>query len=214
MGIGLRLMPVFITGSGLMLHTVLHYLQSFGVWGLFGSTAIEATSVPFPGALFLLIYGYLMPIGTWQLVLLSAVNSLIYALFSLIPYYIGMKIGKLSKKKLDPQKIEKAQHWFQKYGDWSIALSRPTGFGNYMSYICGLSNISICRYLVFTFIGVFPWNTLLLFIGRQGNLETIQKFLQLLKQGGTIALIVFVLACSGWIFAKKIRMGKGESSPY
>jgi membrane protein DedA with SNARE-associated domain len=207
-------MPIFVSGSGFMLHTVLNFLQSCGLWGLFGSTAIEATSIPFPGALFVLVYGYLMPLGPWQLVLVSAANSLIYVLFSLIPYYIGLKIGKLSKKKLDRKKIEKAQHWFQKYGDWSIALSRPTGFGNYMSYICGLSNISIWRYLLFSYIGVFPWNTFLLFVGHQGNLETIQKFLHLLKQCGTIAFVVFVFACVGWIFVKKIRVGKRESSPF
>ena len=110
-----------------------------------------------------------MDVSTWQLVAISALNSLVYVVFSLIPYYIGKYLGNLTQKKFDEKKVKKAQEWFQKYGEWSITLSRPTGFGNYISYISGISDISIWRFGLLSYLGVFPWNTLLLFIGNYGE---------------------------------------------
>lgn len=78
--------------------------------GAFAATAIEASSLPFPGATFVLIYGYLMDVSTWQLVAISALNSLVYVVFSLIPYYIGKYLGNLTQKKFDEKKVKKPRN--------------------------------------------------------------------------------------------------------
>ncbi|MGX9707351.1 DedA family protein [Laceyella tengchongensis] len=186
-----------------MLQIALDFLDKCGMWGLFVATAIEASSLPFPGALFVLIYGYLMDVSPWTLVLISAINSFVYVAFSLIPFYLGTRIEKFSKKKFDQKKIEKAQMWFKKYGEWSITLSRPTGFGNYISYISGMSHISLWRFIVFSYLGVFPWNTVLLFVGRKGNLDTVQHFLDLMQKFGYILAGVVALAFGVWYLFKK-----------
>ncbi|WP_164491758.1 DedA family protein [Staphylospora marina] len=186
-----------------MLQTALDFLKQCGVWGLFAATAIEASSLPFPGATFVLLYGYLIDVGFWGMVLIGAVNSLVYTLFSLIPYYLGSGLGKWSRKKVDPQKIEKAQAWFRKYGDWSITLSRPTGFGNYISYISGMSGIKPWRFLLFSYIGVFPWNVFLLMVGHSGNLETIHQFLDGLERIGLVLVAVGVLAIGTWMILRR-----------
>ena len=188
-----------------MLQTALDLLEKCGVWGLFAATAIEASSLPFPGATFVLIYGYLMDVSSWQLVAISALNSLVYVVFSLIPYYIGKYLGNLSQKKFDEKKVKKAQYWFQKYGEWSITLSRPTGFGNYISYISGISDISVWRFGLLSFLGVFPWNTLLLFIGNYGSMETVERFLGMSQKVGVMITIILVMAAAVilWVFLKK-----------
>lgn len=186
-----------------MLQIALDLLAKCGIWGLFVATAVEASSLPFPGGLFVLIYGYLMDVSPLTLVLISALNSMVYMAFSLIPYYLGTRIEKFSKKKFDQKKIQKAQYWFQKYGEWSITLSRPTGFGNYVSYISGMSRIKLWRFLLFSYLGVFPWNTLLLFIGRKGNLDTVQQFLDLTQKFGYILFGTAILVLGGWYLLKK-----------
>jgi membrane protein DedA with SNARE-associated domain len=193
-----------------MLQTALDFLEKCGVWGLFAATAIEASSLPFPGATFVLIYGYLMDVSTWQLVAISALNSLVYVVFSLIPYYIGKYLGNLTQKKFDEKKVKKAQDWFQKYGEWSITLSRPTGFGNYISYISGISDISIWRFGLLSYLGVFPWNTLLLFIGNYGSLETVERFLAMTRKVGVMITIILVLAAAFilWYYLKKNKEQK------
>lgn len=193
-----------------MLQTALDFLEKCGVWGLFAATAIEASSLPFPGATFVLIYGYLMDVSTWQLVAISALNSLVYVVFSLIPYYIGKYLGNLTQKKFDEKKVKKAQDWFQKYGEWSITLSRPTGFGNYISYISGISDISIWRFGLLSYLGVFPWNTLLLFIGNYGSLETVERFLAMTRKVGVMITIILVFAAAFilWYYLKKNKEQK------
>lgn len=193
-----------------MLQTALDFLEKCGVWGLFAATAIEASSLPFPGATFVLIYGYLMDVSTWQLVAISALNSLVYVVFSLIPYYIGKYLGNLTQKKFDEKKVKKAQEWFQKYGEWSITLSRPTGFGNYISYISGISDISVWRFGLLSYLGVFPWNTLLLFIGNYGSLETVERFLAMTRKVGVMITIILVMAAAFilWYYLKKNKEQK------
>lgn len=193
-----------------MLQTALDFLEKCGVWGLFAATAIEASSLPFPGATFVLIYGYLMDVSTWQLVAISALNSLVYVVFSLIPYYIGKYLGNLTQKKFDEKKVKKAQDWFQKYGEWSITLSRPTGFGNYISYISGISDISVWRFGLLSYLGVFPWNTLLLFIGNYGSLETVERFLAMTRKVGVMITIILVFAAAFilWYYLKKNKEQK------
>lgn len=193
-----------------MLGEALEFLESFGVWGLFLATAIEASALPFPGALFVLIYGYIFKANPMTLILIGAVNSMVYTVFSMIPYYIGSQIERISKKKFDEKKIEKAQKWFKKYGEWSIALSRPTSLGNYVSFISGMSQIKPWRFLFFTFIGVFPWNTLLLFVGNLGTLDSVQNFLTMSRRFGYLSFGVVALILVTWFGVKKYKQ-KQES---
>ncbi|TCS94806.1 DedA family protein [Hazenella coriacea] len=193
-----------------MLTEALDFLGSFGIWGLLLATAIEASALPFPGALFVLIYGYIFQANPWNLVLIGAANSVVYTIFSMIPYYIGSRIEQFTKKKLDEKKIEKAQKWFKKYGEWSIALSRPTSLGNYVSFISGMSQIKPWRFLFFTFIGVFPWNTLLLFVGHLGTLDSVQNFLTMSSRIGYILFGVIAIALVIWLIVKKSKQ-KQES---
>jgi membrane protein DedA with SNARE-associated domain len=179
-----------------MLDFAFTFLERCGVWGLFGATAIEASSLPFPGALFVLLYGYIMQVSSWQLVLIGFANSLIFSLFTLIPYAVGYQLESFSSKKMDSKKVKKAQEWFRKYGEWSITLSRPLSVGNYVSYIAGLSKIKPIRFFFFTLLGAFPWNTLLLFIGRSSSVEGIQKFLSTMGKFGTLTFVIIaVIAC-------------------
>lgn len=183
-----------------MLQYAIDFLQDYGIWGLFLATAIEASSLPFPGAFFMLFFGLVVQASAWQMVLISLVNSLIFTLFSLIPYWIGTRVQNFSRKKIDPSKVEKAQEWFQKYGAWSIAISRPLSIGNYISYIAGLSNIPMRRYALFTFIGTFPWSTFLLFVGRTGSVESLKLFLAKLQQFGWYVAAIGVAAVAVWGF--------------
>lgn len=186
-----------------MLQFALDFLEKCGVFGLFAATALEASSLPFPGALFILIYGYIMDIGPWKLVLLAAANSVIYTLFTLIPYGIGNRLEKFSKKRMNQKKFKKAQEWFKKYGEWSIALSRPLSIGNYISYLSGFSRVKPWRFIVLTYLGIFPWSTLLLFIGNKGSIDTIQHFLDMSQKAGLIIIAFVVVIGIVWFYIRR-----------
>ena len=144
-----------------------------------------------------------MDIGPWKLVLLAAANSVIYTLFTLIPYGIGNQLEKFSKKRMNQKKFKKAQEWFKKYGEWSIALSRPLSIGNYISYLSGFSRVKPWRFIVLTYLGIFPWSTLLLFIGNKGSIDTIQHFLDMSQKAGLIIIAFVVVIGIVWFYIRR-----------
>jgi membrane protein DedA with SNARE-associated domain len=201
-----------VLGDGGMLDYIQQLINDYGLIALFVGTAIESSALPFPGAWLVLLFGLTYPATPWQLVSYAAINGVIFAIFSLIPYMLGRKIENFSRSKFDPEKIEKTQQWFQKYGEWSIILARPLSIGNYISFISGICKVNPWRYLLFTFLGVFPWNVVLLFVGYNGSIEKITSFLHSLQHIGLWIVVLLVVAVLGWFLAVRYRKRQQESS--
>lgn len=182
-----------------MLEFIINVIKEIGMWGLFAGNAIEASSLPFPGVLVTLTYGYLLDPSWGKLIGLALISSVIYTVFSYIPYGIGFKIKHTIKEKTNSKntrKVEKAQKWFRKYGIWSIALSRPLGIGNYISYASGISKVKKIKFGMLTFIGIFPVTFIMLIVGKNGNLKSVQALMSNVQNyifiGGAAVLIIYI----------------------
>jgi membrane protein DedA with SNARE-associated domain len=182
-----------------MLEFIINVIKEVGMWGLFAGNAIEASSLPFPGVLVTLTYGYLLDPSWGKLTSLAVFSSVIYTAFSYIPYGIGFKIKHTIKEKTNrknTKKVEKAQKWFRKYGLWSIALSRPLGIGNYISYASGISKVNKIKFGALTFIGIFPVTFIMLIVGKNGHLESVQALMSNVQNyifiGGAVLVIIYI----------------------
>jgi membrane protein DedA with SNARE-associated domain len=160
-----------------MIETVRAFLESIGMIGLYAAVFIEGSSLPFPGILVVLAYGGFFSMDLVDTALVSAVMALVYSIASLIPYCLGSKMERWLHKKFQ-KGLKRAAQLFQRYGLWSIMISRPFGIGNYISYLAGMSRIGIGKYLALTFSGIFPWCFAILWLGRcfEGNYEAFQAF--------------------------------------
>lgn len=186
-----------------MLDAIIEFVSGLGIWGLFTSVAVEASSLPFPGGLITLIFGYLLDMTFLQLVAVGVAASAIYTVFSLIPYAIGYLMEEKLKKLTSRKGIEKAQKGFQKFGVWSVAISRPLGIGNYISYAAGLSRMNILSFLLLTLLGILPWMLGMLWLGSIGNLESVSKFIE---EAQLYGIIVLLAGGTGyWIYHKKVK---------
>jgi membrane protein DedA with SNARE-associated domain len=98
--------------------------------------------------------------------------SAMYSLGSFLPYNIGYKLEDRIQIKYAAQ-IKSAQHYFNKYGESSIAILRPFAIGNYISYLAGMSKVAKWKYALLTFAGIYPWCVVMLLIGRisRGNIQ-------------------------------------------
>lgn len=132
---------------------------------------MEGASVPFPGMYILIFSGFAIKqlgLNFWVLV---GICSVCYTAASLIPYYIGGHINNIATKfykkyysnRMD--KIKKVSDIFNKYGEWTVCLSRPTFLGNYFSYIAGMNSMNIGKFLLYTFAGIFPWTLFMCYLG-------------------------------------------------
>lgn len=143
---------------------ILMFLKDLGLLGLFTAIFLEGASVPFPGIIAVLAYGGLLDLTLSRMAGIAALMALVYSLASLIPYFVGNKMEHLLWKKIR-KGLKKASRFFNRYGIWSIALSRPFGIGNYISYLAGIGNVGLIKYLLLTFAGIFPWCFAILYLG-------------------------------------------------
>lgn len=155
------------------------FLNGIGAAGLIVTMILEGLSIPFPGIIVILTLGYILNLSMLQLVFVSACMSLTYSIASCIPYSIGYKLESVIRKKYEKQ-IKIFQRYFKKYGNFSIALLRPFAVGNYVSYIAGMSRVKLWKYILFTFLGIYPWSFAMLFLGRftKGNIAAALKSTQ------------------------------------
>lgn len=161
----------------LLTEIIIEWLKDLGLIGLFAAMFLEGSSLPFPGIAVVITYGYILPLKYINIIWIAAGMSFVYCMASLIPYGLGSKFEGLLQ--MYPKKaVQKAQYLFNRYGYWSVAISRPFGLGNYISYVAGLSKMSLKSYLFFTFIGIYPWSYGMIVLGKyfKGNYVAFKSF--------------------------------------
>jgi Uncharacterized membrane-associated protein len=164
---------------------------SIGIFGLILVMAVEGASVPFPGIVVILALGYILRIGPDRIPLIAAEMGIAYSAASYIPYLVGMKLETVIRRKYEKE-INKAQGWFYKYGEYTIALLRPFALGNYISYIAGISRVKPWKYVMLTFAGIYPWCFAVLTIAHMtsGNVNT---GIQMVQSNAIYAYIIVIL---------------------
>ncbi|MBZ4687874.1 MAG: hypothetical protein PWQ96_1758 [Clostridia bacterium] len=184
-----------------MTQQLLDIFLRMGMTGLFVTMAFEGLSIPFPGIFVALTYGYLFKPGLTKLPLIALEMSLVYTMASFIPYLIGLKLEQKIKKRFQ-NKIQKAQNWFRIYGECSIALTRPFGVGNYISYVAGISKIKWWKYGLLTLVGIYPWSFATLFLGLiyKGEITQITEQLQAHREDIYLGLIIIIVVYACIVF--------------
>lgn len=204
-----------------MTAVLLDTLQELGLAGLYIAMFLEGSSLPFPGIVMALAYGYLFPSSSipW----IAAGMSAVYSLASLIPYLLGRKLGWWLERR-GSQGLAKAGRIFLRYGYWTVAATRPIGLGNYISYVAGMAQMKVSSYLALTFGGIYPWACAMLLLGRtfHGNYEAVRSFF--LAHRFDLGLAALAAATAAMCFflpagRKKIlaafsrRKGEGNRTP-
>ncbi|MBS4196797.1 DedA family protein [Lederbergia citri] len=177
-----------------MIQQFLEWLNTIGIPGLFIVMFLEGSSLPFPGLIVVLSYGYVLSPGYVQTIFIAIGMAISYSLSSLIPYFLGQKLERYFPQRFK-KGLEKGTAYFKRYGIWSIALSRPFGIGNYISYVAGISKVNFFKYLFLTFVGIYPWSYVMVLLGDyfKGNYEAFKNYFSSFGLYGYGAAIVVIL---------------------
>jgi membrane protein DedA with SNARE-associated domain len=179
----------------LLIQQFLDWLNSIGLPGLYLAMFLEGSSIPMPGLIIVLTFGYLLSPGFLGIAAIAIGMSLFYSSASLIPFYLSAKLEAKFPERLK-RKLVKGQIYFNRYGTWSIALSRPFGVGNYISYIAGLSKVNPFKFFLLTFLGIYPWSVIMLWLGDyfNGNVDAFNQFFrsQQIYLYGIIGIVMIV----------------------
>ncbi|CAH1223187.1 MULTISPECIES: DedA family protein [unclassified Paenibacillus] len=150
--------------------------QLFGSYGysvLFFGLLLEFVALPFPGETTMAYAGYLSYKGQLDFGILAILAFLGTTIGMTITYFIGAKAGLPFIMKygkwffLKPDKLDKTQKWFSKYGNGLIFIGYfIPGVRHFTGYFSGIAAISFRKFALYAYTGALFWVVLFLGIGK------------------------------------------------
>lgn len=163
-----------------MVHAILIAVSSFiintisvlGYGGIVLLMAIESACIPLPSEVIMPFSGFLVFDGRFNLWLIALAGAIGCVLGSIVAYWVGMYGGRPLIEKygkyilISHHDLDLADRWFKKHGDVAIFFSRLLPVvRTYISFPAGIARMNFGRFILYTFLGSFPWCLGLGYIG-------------------------------------------------
>lgn len=164
-----------------MIDTLKGMVDSFGYIGIFIATSLEYGCFPVSSEVLLPFIGFFVFGGEMSLFGAILVSTAGGIAGSLVCYCFG-RFGRrfiektlCSKYSSLKKGLEKAGRMFDKYGSKSVLIARVFPIARtYISIPAGLMGMNIYVFVIYTAVGSFVWNTMLIsagyFLGGYGSL--------------------------------------------
>ena len=182
---------------------------------------IENVFPPLPSDVILVAAGSLAGFGRVDFALLLVLSTIGSTAGFFTMYKVGdwfgiriLEAGKIRYIPLD--KVHKVEMWFKRYGYWIVIANRfLAGTRAVISFFTGMSELSLWRTTVLSFLSSLLWNFILLFAGRKlgQNWQTISFYL--VTYGKVVTIILIVVAfifISRYYYKNRNRHNPSSSS--
>jgi membrane protein DedA with SNARE-associated domain len=110
------------------------------------------------------LFGETIESTGWAYVAMAAAGTVGYTLGSILGWAIGLLAGRPYLERhgrwlhVTPEKLDKAEAWFDRWGDAAVLVSRVLPvIRSFISIPAGIAEMPLGRYTVLTFIGTIPW---------------------------------------------------------
>jgi membrane protein DedA with SNARE-associated domain len=124
-----------------------------------GAVAVGA----FPGSE-VKLFGWEIESTAWAYFAIALAGTVGYTLGSVAGWAIGFFGGRPYLERhgrwlhVTPEKLDKADAWFERYGDVTVLVTRMLPVvRSFVSIPAGIAEMPVVRYTVLTFIGTIPW---------------------------------------------------------
>jgi membrane protein DedA with SNARE-associated domain len=194
-------------------HIALTLTETFGYWGIYAGMIIESSCIPLPSEVIMLFSGFMVASGMLSFWLVVTAGVLGNLTGSVLTYWIGASGGRSFLQKygkyflINAHHMEKADHWFYRYGDWTVFFTRNMPvIRTFISLPAGISRMNFAKFFIFTFVGCIPWNIALTFLGFKlgKNWQSIEPYFRPVSYAILAALIVGAV----WFFYKNLNNRK------
>jgi membrane protein DedA with SNARE-associated domain len=167
-------LPVVASLTDPIVQFAVDVIDKLGLPGIFALMVAESACIPIPSEATMLFAGFNVAQGHYSLLAVVAVGTAANVVGSWIAYGVGYygRIDILEKhgKKLHIKKshLEWADRWFEKYGSWTVFLTRMLPIiRTFISLPAGVARMPFWRFTLFTVAGCIPWIFMLTFVGKQ-----------------------------------------------
>ena len=171
----IKYLAVFVIGA----------ISAMGYLGIVLMMAIESACIPLPSEIIMPFSGYLVFTGRFGLFEVAIAGAVGCVLGSVIAYWVGVYGGRPFLLKygryvlITPKELDSADRWFARYGDGAIFISRllPV-IRTFISLPAGIARMNFPKFVIYTFIGSFPWCLGLAWLGKKlgENWITLGKY--------------------------------------
>ena len=110
------------------------------------------------------LFGAEIPRGFWSYLVVALAGTLGYLVGAIGGWWIGLHGGRpLLERRgrwfhLTPERLARAETWFERYGDWAVFLGRVTPVvRSFVSIPAGIFRVPFWRYTVLTLAGSALW---------------------------------------------------------
>ncbi len=151
---------------------VIAVISSGGYAGVVLLMAIESACIPLPSEIIMPFSGYLVFRGEFSLVWVALAGAFGCVAGSVPAYYFGLYGGRPLVERygkyvlVSHHDLDIADRWFARYGDWVIFFGRLLPVvRTFISFPAGIARMDLFRFILYTFVGSFPWCLGLAYIG-------------------------------------------------
>jgi len=192
-------------------------ISEYGYIGIAFLIAIENVFPPVPSEVILTFGGFMTTTSNLSfvgVVISSTVGSVIGAI---ILYIIGLQLDveRLEKivdrwghiLRVTKSDVHKADAWFDKYGPWTVFFCRFIPLiRSLISVPAGMSNMNFGVFLLFTTLGTFIWNVVLVYLGASvgASWNVIVQNMEIFSRVIYVVLILLIVIAFIY-FAKRRR---------
>jgi membrane protein DedA with SNARE-associated domain len=149
-------------------------VDKLGLPGIFVLMVAESACIPIPSEGTMLFAGFNVSEGEYSMFAVVAVGTAANVVGSWLAYAVGYygRVDVLEKhgQKLHIKKshLEWADRWFEKYGSWTVFLTRMLPIiRTFISLPAGVARMPFWKFTLLTTLGCVPWIFMLTFIGRE-----------------------------------------------
>jgi len=154
--------------------------------GVFLAALIETIFPPIPSEAVFPVAGYSIlknQMSSFHIIGVGITGGCGATTGAFIIYVISKRLGRvglikyLKYAKIKEKSLEKADRWFEKYGDKAVIIGRVIpGIREIVSIPAGLFNMNPIKFLIFTLIGSCIWSTALTGVGYYFGVVTLGIF--------------------------------------
>ena len=190
-------------------------IDAMGLPGIFLLMVAESACIPIPSEATFLFAGFNVAEGEYSMFAVVAVGTFANVVGSWIAYAVGY-YGRIDilekygpKLHIKPSHLEWADRWFEKYGSWTVFLTRMLPIiRTFISLPAGVARMPFWRFTVLTTLGCIPWILMLTLIGREAGdrWETWKDSLHYVDY----AIAVMIVAGVVFLVVRNRRRGKDK----
>jgi membrane protein DedA with SNARE-associated domain len=149
-------------------------IAALGYPGVALLMGIESACIPLPSEIIMPFSGYLVYTGRFSLWAVSTAGAIGCVLGSLVAYWVGMYGGRPVIEKygryvlISLHDLDVADRWFARRGEVIVFASRllPV-IRTFIAFPAGVARMNLSRFVVYTFLGSFPWCMGLAYVGQK-----------------------------------------------